>query len=65
MMKQLREKRGLSQRDLAELSGVPLKTIQAYEQGARDIMKMQINIAYRLAKVLGVSMNDLLHEFMD
>ena len=36
-LKLLRQKAGLSQRELAELSGVPLRTLQQYEQRQKNI----------------------------
>ena len=38
-LKRLREQAGLSQRDLAEASGVPVRTIQQYEQRKKDIRR--------------------------
>ena len=37
MLKEIRESRGMSQKDLADKSGIPKRMIQAYEQGYRDI----------------------------
>lgn len=36
-LKLQRKKKGLSQKELAELSGISLRSIRAYEQGTRDL----------------------------
>ena len=59
-LKTIREARGLSQRELAEQSGVKLRMIQLYEQRANDINKARADTLYRLASSLGCGMEDLL-----
>jgi DNA-binding Xre family transcriptional regulator len=59
-LKKLRDKRGYSQSKLAELSGVSLRMIQYYEQGANDINTAQAETVYRLAQALECNMEDLL-----
>ena len=59
-LKVLRESRGLSQSRLAEASGVSLRSIQMYEQGHNDIEKAQGNTLYRLSRVIGCSIEDLI-----
>jgi transcriptional regulator with XRE-family HTH domain len=56
MLKTIREKAGLTQSALAERAGVPLRSVQNWEQGHR-VPRMQ-NLP-RLAKAMGVSVNDL------
>ena len=53
---------GLNQRELAELSGVPLRTIQQYEQRQKDINKAQAQYLVMLAQVLGCDMRDLMEK---
>ena len=48
----LRRQNGLSQRQLAELSGVPLRTIQQYEQRQKNINHAQAEYLARMARVL-------------
>lgn len=55
-----RRKRKMSQRGLSLLSGVPLRTIRAYEQGTLDIAKAQGETLYYLARALGCSIEDLI-----
>lgn len=59
-LKRIRTTYGCSQRELAEMSGVGLRSIQMYEQRKKDINKAQAESLYGLAKVLGCAMEDLL-----
>ena len=59
-LKQIRQKRGISQTQLANLSNVPLRTIKAYEQGTVDIAKAQAETLYALAQTLNCSIEDLI-----
>lgn len=56
----VRQQRGLSQSQLAELSGVNIRNIQLYEQGVNDIDRAQARTLYRLSRVLGCHIEDLL-----
>ena len=58
-LKEAREARGLSQGQLAKASKVDVRSIQAYEQGLRDISKASVKTVIALAKVLGVTAEDL------
>ncbi|MEG1651709.1 MAG: helix-turn-helix transcriptional regulator [Oscillospiraceae bacterium] len=59
-LKQVRENRGLSQSELAEKSGVKLRSIQMYEQRVNDIDKAQSQTLFKLSRVLGCKIEDLL-----
>lgn len=59
-LKEIRENRGISQTRLAELSGVNLRSIQMYEQKANDIDKAQARTVYKLSRILGCTVEDLL-----
>ena len=61
-LKCIRTAKGYSQKQLAELSGVSLRSIQMYEQRRKDINKAQSDSLFHLAKVLGCTMEDLLEE---
>lgn len=63
-LKTIRENRGLSQSQLAECSGVSLRSIQMYEQRVNDIDKAQGQALYKLARVLGCYIEDLLEHPM-
>lgn len=59
-LQQMRKNSGLSQKELAKLSGVNLRTLQQYELGAKDINKASISSVLALAKVLNCDIKDLL-----
>jgi len=63
-LKRIREKRGLSQSELAGQSGVNLRNIQMYEQRGNNIDKAQAQILYKLSRVLGCDIEDLLENPM-
>lgn len=56
----LRAKAGLTQTQLSYLSGVSLRSIQQYEQRAKNINRAQSRSVLALAKTLGCAMEDLL-----
>lgn len=64
-LKKMRESRGLSQSELAMISGVSLRSIQMYEQRVNDIDKAQAQTIYKLSRVIGCSMEDLLEKPME
>lgn len=64
-LKKRRENRGLSQSELAKLSGVSLRSIQMYEQKVNDIDKAQAQTLYKLSRVIGCEIEDLLENPMD
>lgn len=59
-LKILRSYKGMSQRELAETSGVSIRMIQYYEQGKNDINRAEALTIYKLAKALHVDMDELL-----
>ena len=61
MLQKVRKAKGLSQSQLAKLAGVPVKTIQKYESGERDINKGQALIVYKLSNALGVQISEILN----
>lgn len=50
---------GLSQSQLATLSGVNLRTLQKLESGERAIGRAQLDIVLALARALGVTVEEL------
>lgn len=60
MLKQLRKNKGLTQKTLADLSGVPLRTVQKYESGEYHIENITLKMALKLSKALNVNVEDLL-----
>ena len=63
-LKRARERRGFSQAELARHSGVGLRSIQMYEQRVNDIDKAQAQTIYKLSRVIGCKMEDLLERPM-
>lgn len=61
-LKLLRQKGGLSQRELAELSGVPVRTLQQYEQRQKNINKARAEYLVMLAKALCCTVDELIEK---
>lgn len=59
-LQRIRKASGMSQRGLAKQSGVSIRSIQQYEQKAKDINKASINTVCSLASTLGCKETDLL-----
>lgn len=59
-LQQIRKEAGYSQKELSEKSGVSLRMIQQYEQGAKDINKASVSNLAALAKVLGCRIEDMM-----
>ena len=59
-LKELRKAKGFSQEELSKSSGIPVKTIQSWEQGVR--MPRDIYVIERLCNALEISIDDLLHD---
>ena len=61
-LKRIRTSYGCTQAELSRLSGVSLRSIQMYEQRNKDINKASAETVYRISKVLGCNMEDLLEK---
>lgn len=59
-LRRLRSYAMISQSQLAGLSGIPLKTIQQYEQGQKDIRHARVDSIIVLSRVLSCKVEDLL-----
>lgn len=59
-LKQVRTAKGLTQKELAEATGISLRTLQHFECGARDLNQAAALTVYAIAKALGVEMTELL-----
>lgn len=59
-LKRIRASYGITQSELAKMADVSLRSIQMYEQRNKDINKANAETIYRIAKVLGCAMEDLL-----
>ncbi|MDO5331458.1 MAG: helix-turn-helix transcriptional regulator [Bacillota bacterium] len=61
-LKRIRMAYGCTQAELAQKSAVSLRSIQMYEQRNKDINKANADTLYRISRVLGCSMEDLLEK---
>ena len=61
-LKRIRSTYGCTQKELAARSGVSLRSIQMYEQRNKDINKASADTLYRMSKVLGCTIEDLLEK---
>ena len=61
-LKRIRTAYGCTQAELAKRSGVSLRSIQMYEQRNKDINKASVETMYRIAKVLGCTVEDLIEK---
>jgi len=60
-LKFFREEKGMSQSELAKASGVPLRNIQAFEMGYRDINKAQVLTVLQLAEALDCDVYEIIN----
>ena len=61
-LKRIRTSYGCTQAELARRSGVGLRSIQMYEQRNKDINRASVESIYRLSKVLGCTVEDLIEK---
>lgn len=59
-LKRIRTLYGCTQSELAHRSQVNLRSIQMYEQRQKDMNKASVETVYRLSKVLGCTVEDLI-----
>lgn len=59
-LKLQRKRCGLTQKELARLSGISLRAVQSYEQGTRSLSGASIELVQALCRVLGCSEADIL-----
>ena len=59
-LQRIRQERGYSQSQLAVASGVSLRMIQYYEQGAKDINQAAASTVWRLAEALNCHMEEII-----
>ena len=61
-LKRIRTSYGCTQAELSERFGVSLRSIQMYEQRNKDINKASAEALYRISKVFGCTVEDLLEK---
>lgn len=59
-LKELREQKGLTRKEVAQKSGINFRTLQDYEQGHKNITSAKGETLYRLGLALGCSVDELL-----
>ena len=59
-LKKQREKLGVSQSMLSKKSGTSLRTLQAYEQRAKDINKASVGTVKNIAETLGCNIEEII-----
>ena len=52
----------MTQKELAKKSGVGLRSIQIYEQRQKYINKASVESIYRIARILGCSVEDIIEK---
>lgn len=58
-LKRIRQAKGITQKELARLSGVSLRMVQLYEQKQQDICKAEAQTLVNLSRALGCDASDL------
>ena len=59
-LQMIRKGTGMSQSELASKAEMSIRTLQALEVGARNIDKVSVLTALKLARALGCSIEDIL-----
>ena len=59
-LRYMRQRAGMTQKELAEKAAINIRTLQNYEQGQNDISKASINKLVKLALALDCNIHDLL-----
>lgn len=57
-----RHSAGLTRKSLSEKSGIPLRTIEAYEQGLNDINMAAVASVKKLSDALGVPIEAVINQ---
>jgi len=60
-LKWMREDKGMTQAELAEKSGVNVRSIQNYEQGFKDINGAKVVTVLQLAEALGCDVYEIIN----
>lgn len=61
-LKRIRVSMGLTQTELASLSGINVKSIASYEQAPKKINKASVETIYNIADSLGCNMEDIIEK---
>lgn len=63
-LKFLREKSGLTRKELAERSGISLRSLQDYEQGHKNAASMKGESLLKLSVALGCTVEEILSDYV-
>jgi transcriptional regulator with XRE-family HTH domain len=61
-LKKMREAAGMTQIQLADLSGINVRVLQHYEQGTKTIEKAKLETILKLAIALKCSIGDIIED---
>lgn len=61
-LRTLRELKGLSRKELADLVGISFRTIQDYEQGHKKLSSAKSETLLKMSEVIGCTMEDLISD---
>lgn len=61
-LKKVRIIKGLTQEQLADLSGVNIKSIASYEQTPEKLSNASVGTVYKLAESLGCNVEDIINK---
>ena len=61
-LKEIREKSGLSQTQLANEMCISVRSLQSYEQGSRDFAGAKIDTIFKACMVLNCTLEDLFED---
>lgn len=61
-LEEMRHSAGLTRKQLSEISGINLRTIEAYEQGKNDIGMAAVSSVRQLARALKVPIESILED---
>lgn len=61
-LKERRNGSGLKQREVAEMTGIDIKTVQDFESGRKDIHRAAAATVKKMAEAYGCSMEDIITE---
>ncbi len=61
-LQRIRKEKGLTQKQLAEMVGIPIQTLQKYEQKVKNINNANVCTVINLARALGVDTRDILEK---
>ena len=61
-LKKMRESRGLMQKEVADMAGIKLRTLQYYEQGVLNFDGCKIDKIFAIALALDCDVEDILED---